>query len=152
MRTGLLAAAACAALLISAGAEAAPKSCRTKASDNEDVARTVKDFFAAIQRADLPAATRLTAPSFHSFDVQKHFTGAELFAMVGGAQKRGAKLEFGIDKVETHVDCNFAWAVWRNDGKINATPTLWLESAMLRRTTAGWRFEFYHSTKVDPPK
>lgn len=154
MRTGLLAAAACALLLTGAAsaAQAAPASCATQASDGADVTKTVQAFFDAIQRADIPAAKALTSPSFHAFDVGKHFTGPELFAMVGGAQQRGATLTFGLGPIETHVDCDFAWAVWQNDGKINTTPTLWLESAMLRRTPEGWRFEFYHSTKVEPPK
>ena len=150
MRKILFAVAAC-ALLLAGGtpAAAAPKACVARASDGADVTATIKAFFAAIQRADLPAAAALTTPVFHAFDVQKHFTGPGLFEMIGAAQKQGATLEFGIGPVETHVDCNFAWAVWQNDGKISANPTRWLESAMLRRTTKGWRLEFYHSTMVD---
>jgi ketosteroid isomerase-like protein len=150
MRPGLLAATASVLLLMGSGAQAATQKCGTKASDDADVAAMVKSFFAAIERADLAAAAAMTTPGFHAFDVAKAFTGQELFAMVGGAQKKGATLTFGIDTVETHVACNTAWAVWKNDGKINATPTLWLESAVLSRTPAGWRFEFYHSTKVPP--
>lgn len=150
MRSILLAPAACALLSIASAAVAGP-ACVAKASDEADVAATVKAFFAAIKRADLPAAAAMTAPGFHAFDVAKAFTGPELFAMVGGAQQKGATFEFGIDAVETHVACDTAWAVWKNDGKINATPTLWLESAVLSRTPKGWRFDFYHSTKVPPP-
>lgn len=152
MRSGLFTATACALLMMATGAQAAKQTCESKATDNADVAAMVKDFFAAIERRDLTAAAAMTTPGFHSFDVAKAFTGPELFAMVGGAQQKGATLEFGIDAVETHVACNTAWAVWKNDGKINATPTLWLESAVLSRTPAGWRFEFYHSTKVPPAK
>lgn len=150
MRPGLFAATACALLLMGSGAQAEKQTCAPKASDEADVAATVKSFFAAIQRDDIPAAAAMTTPGFHSFDVAKAFTGPELFAMVGGALKKGVTFEFGIDAVETHVACNTAWAVWKNDGKINTTPTFWLESAVLSRTPGGWRFEFYHSTKVPP--
>jgi ketosteroid isomerase-like protein len=147
MRTSLIAVAA--AALLMGGAPAAAKSrCAEKAADNAEVASTVKSFFEAIERADLTAAADLTTPEFHSFDVAKAFTGPELFAMVGAAQAKGARLTFGIKSVETHVACDTAWAVWKNDGKINETPTLWLESAVLTRTPKGWRFAFYHSTKV----
>lgn len=150
MRSILSTAAACAMLLIGADAIAATQKCAGKPGDEADVAATVKDFFAAIERRDLVAAAAMTTPGFHSFDVARAFTGPELFAMVGGAQQKGVTLEFGIDTVETHVACNTAWAVWKNDGKIAGTPTLWLESAVLSRAPAGWRFEFYHSTKVPP--
>jgi len=152
MRSGPFTATACALLMMATGAQAATRTCESKPTDEADVATMVKDFFAAIERRDLAAAAAMTTPGFHSFDVAKAFTGPELFAMVGGAQQKGVTLEFGIATVETHVACNTAWAVWKNDGKIAGTPTLWLESAVLSRTKAGWRFEFYHSTKVPPAK
>lgn len=135
-------------LLMGSAAHAETPRCDTKASDHGDVAATVKSFFDAIERKDIAAAAAMTTAGFHAFDVARAFTGPELFAMIGGAQAKGARLTFGIDTIETHVACGMAWAAWKNDGKINDTPTLWLESAVLTRTPAGWRFEFYHSTKV----
>lgn len=153
MRRHLLRSAAC-ALLIAGGASGAQaaKTCATRASDTADVTKVVNGFFEAIHRGDVAAAAALTTPSFHAYDVEKHFTGKELFSMIGGAMQKGAKISFGMSPIEVHVDCNFAWAVWKNDGQINATPVSWLESGMLRRTPAGWRWDFYHSTKLSPPK
>lgn len=147
MRISWLAATAGALLLTAApsAARSATPACAAKASDAGEIAATVKSWFAAIVRQDYPAAIALTTPNFYAYDFGKHFPEHSLFTML---KDRGVRLEFNLYDIDVHVDCGMAWAKWDNKGKVGADTVAWVESAVLRRTPAGWRIEFLHSTRA----
>src|SRR5688572_16295666 len=59
-------------------APALAETCRTRASDAADVGNTITNFFATIERGDIPAARKMTTARFHAFDVGRHFGETEL--------------------------------------------------------------------------
>ena len=136
----------------SACAHTQPVACAGTSADSEAVASTIRAYFAALAADDEAAAARLTSPSFYSFDVGKRFTGPELSRTIRQLHQQGTVLQWNIRAVDTHFDCNTAWAAWENVGAAGTAgamkPVRWLESAMLRRHQGRWVLEFLHSTRA----
>ncbi len=139
-------------LVASACAHLEPDRCAASPGDAEAVSRTIRSYFAALAAGDEAAAANLTSPSFYSFDAGKRFTGPELVAAVKEVKRGGTVLQWNIGSIDTHVDCNAAWAAWENVGAAGPAgavePVKWLESAMLRREQGHWRLEFLHSSRA----
>jgi hypothetical protein len=129
--------------------------CSTQAAADE-VAVTIRAFFAALAQDDDAALARLTTPDFYAFDVGKRFTRAELSAVVADAHKAGRTIQWNIGPIDTRTDCKMASAVWENVGAAGVAPRLepraWLESATLVRRDGRWLILFFHSTPKNPAK
>lgn len=137
---------------LSACAHMAPSACAGSTADTQAVERTIRSYFSALATDDDAAAARLTSPTFYSFDVGKRFTGPELSATIKRLHQQGTVLQWNIGPIESHFDCNTAWAAWENVGSVGTAgdlrPMTWLESAMLRRHRGQWVLEFLHSTRA----
>lgn len=148
-------AAALAMSAASACAHIEPQACASPGADADAVTRTIKSYFAALAADDEAAAARLTSPSFYSFDVGKRYTGPQLSSTIKQLHQAGTILQWNIGSVDTHFDCNTAWAAWENVGAAGKAtqlkPVKWLESAVLRRHRGQWRLEFLHSTRAQEP-
>ena len=141
--------------LLGANAEAKSPQCAGPA-ETASVELIVRSFFEALERDDLAAIGRLTTKDFYAFDAGKRFTAGELAALVRDAHLKGVQLNWKLGAIDTNVGCDMAWTAWENHGSAGIPPKLepvsWLESAVLRRTSAGWRIDFFHSARVPPPK
>ncbi|HYJ82535.1 MAG TPA: DUF4440 domain-containing protein [Allosphingosinicella sp.] len=132
---------------------AAKRSCSSD-SAKQEVAGTIRSFFAALAADDEEAVRRLTTPGFYAFDVGKRYSGPELSKAVADAHRSGRTIEWNIGPVDARVDCAYAFAAWENVGAAGTAPNLqprtWLESALLVRRDGRWLIDFLHSTPKDP--
>lgn len=126
--------------------------CAGSSADAATVAQTIKAYYAALAADDAAAAEQLTSPSFYAYDVGKRFTGPELSATIRQIHQQGTVLQWNIGSIDTHFDCNIAWAAWENVGAAGPAaqlkPARWLESAVLQRHRGKWLLEFLHSTRA----
>jgi len=143
---------ACALVAATSACAHGPNRCASSPADAQAVDRAIRSYFEALAADDEAAASRLTTPNFYSFDAGQRFTGPELSAAVEQIHQRGTVLQWNIGPIDTHFDCNTAWAAWENVGAAGPAgavkPVKWLESAMLRREQGRWRLEFLHSSRA----
>ena len=138
-----------------APALAAPPACFTPAAMDE-VAATIRAFYAALAIDDDAALARVTTPNFYAFEIGKRFTRAELSKAIADAHASGRILQWNVGQVDARVDCNIAFAAWENTGASGPAtklePRAWLESAVLLRQGGGWAIDFLHSSPKDQRK
>ena len=136
-------------------AVAAPAACSSPAA-TEDVAATIRAFYAALAIDDDAALARVTTPDFYAFEIGKRFTRAELAKAIADAHASGRILQWNVGQLDARVDCNLAFATWENTGASGPAtklePRAWLESAVLLRQGGRWAIGFLHSTPKDPRK
>lgn len=134
-------------------APVAGRSCSTEDA-KQQVAATIRAFFAALAVDDDAAVLRLTTPNFYAFEIGKRYTGAELSKVIANAHRSGRIIQWNIGTIDSRVDCNLAFAAWENAGAAGTAgklkPRAWLESASLLRQGNGWAIDMLHSTPKDP--
>ena len=137
-----------------AATPAEARECRLTKADSAAVDASVRALFAALAKDDRAAYERATTRDFWTFDAGQRMSATELFDLVEGAHRKGRVINWSIGPVAVRGGCDMAWAAWENVGAAGTAgamvPRRWLESAVLRRSTTGWRVEFLHSTSVAP--
>ena len=150
MRLGLLISFA----LVAISSPAQSRSCPWTKGDTVRVERAVRAMFDALKVDDKSAFQRAVTGDFFAFEVGRRMSGDELFKLVEDSHKSGRVINWSIGPMLIRGDCNSAWAAWDNVGSAgkppNIAPRRWMESAALRRSSAGWRVEFLHSTVIAP--
>ena len=144
-------------MLLAVAAIASPAQSRDCPWSNADMARVdraVRAMFDALKVDDRTAFRRAVTADFLAFELGRRMSGDELFKLVEDSHKSGRVINWSIGPMIVRGDCNSAWAAWDNVGSAgvppNIAPRRWMESAALRRSSAGWRVEFLHSTVIAP--
>jgi Domain of unknown function (DUF4440) len=131
----------------------ATSSCATTAQDSIAVVETLEDWFATMQRGDTPGASRLMTSTFYAYDAGQRFTRPAFLLALEQARAKGQRFEWKPSAFDVHVSCGQAWIAYKNTGGVRTsqgfTPLIWLESAALERSGAGWRLTFLHSTAAE---
>ena len=124
------------------------------ATAREQVEATVRSLFAAAAAEDDASWAKIVSPDFYAYDAGKRFDGHQLMEAIQAIHKSGRKLEWHIEDVEIHVDCDWAWENHVNRGAVgdagSMQPMSWLESTILTYRRGQWRVVFLHSTRSPP--
>jgi hypothetical protein len=135
------------------GSAAEARTC-APASARDQVEATVRGLFVAAAADDDASWAKLLGPDFYAYDAGKRFDGPQLLATIKESHKSGRKLQWHIEDVEVHVDCDWAWENHVNRGAVGDAngmqPMNWLESTVLTYRKGQWRVVFLHSTRSPP--
>jgi hypothetical protein len=116
------------------------------------VIAALRAFYAALQSDDAQAAERAASQAFYAYDGGVRYTADGLAGTIREARARGASYEWNLSEFDVHVSCDQAWLAYRNTGGVRDdhgfTPVVWLESAALVRTPAGWKVRFLHASRA----
>ena len=140
------------------GATMSAQTCKSSPKDEAAVVESMQTFYAAATVDDFAKLHTVIAPGFYAFDGGMRYDSIDsLTNAVKAYQDKGMKFVWTVIKPQVTVECDRAWITYLNDGSIQmpgataATPTQWLESAIMKKQDGAWKLVFFHSTRVAKP-
>jgi len=117
----------------------------------------MRTMYEAATVADFAKLHTVVTPGFYAFDGGARYESIDsLMDAVKAYQDKGVKFVWTVTNPQVTVECDRAWITYLNDGSIQmpgaseATPTQWLESAIMKKQNGAWKLVFFHSTRVAP--
>jgi ketosteroid isomerase-like protein len=133
-------------------ARATPPRDAALTAEQQQVADTFTNMFAAIRAEDIGKLNSVLAPDFYIFDGGVRFDAQGLIAVIHAQHAMGKRYDWNVTQPDVHISGDTAWIAYVNKGSISdASGTKsqeWLESGFLHKEAGSWRIVFVHSTRV----